>query len=220
MKITCIGIDGAAGSGKDTLADYLVECHGYVKIAFADPMKRFCAHVYGWSRDILWGSSHLRDTPDLRYRRHDGTGEGPEFLTPRYALQQLGTAWGRDCWNPTWLEKLCADVEALRRDPWALSYSQFEGLILRADSFRFDGRIVVPDCRHAFELAGLAERYESVIIRVNRDGAGLDGQPGRHSSETERKVISDEEFRTRFGTVLDNNGSLSDLYAAADRLVG
>jgi hypothetical protein len=38
-RITCIGLAGWARSGKDTIADYLVENHGYIKMSFAAPMK-------------------------------------------------------------------------------------------------------------------------------------------------------------------------------------
>lgn len=34
-----IGLAGYARTGKDTIADYLVEKHGFVRMAFADPMR-------------------------------------------------------------------------------------------------------------------------------------------------------------------------------------
>jgi len=43
-----IGITGKAGSGKDTLAAYFVEHHGYVKYALADPLKQELNHLFGW----------------------------------------------------------------------------------------------------------------------------------------------------------------------------
>lgn len=39
MSTSVIGLTGFAGSGKDTVADILVEEHGYVKLAFADPLR-------------------------------------------------------------------------------------------------------------------------------------------------------------------------------------
>jgi dephospho-CoA kinase len=36
-----IGLSGKAGAGKDTVADYLVRCYKFQRMAFADPMKRF-----------------------------------------------------------------------------------------------------------------------------------------------------------------------------------
>ena len=41
MKI--IGITGRARSGKDTLAEFLVSDHGFVKLSFAAPIRAFVA---------------------------------------------------------------------------------------------------------------------------------------------------------------------------------
>ena len=41
--LSVVAFLGAAGSGKDTAADLLVSEFGFVKIAFADVLKRFCA---------------------------------------------------------------------------------------------------------------------------------------------------------------------------------
>ena len=55
MKL--LGICGKAGSGKDTAAAYLIEKHGFVKLAFADPLKRFAKGVFGFTSEQLWGPS-------------------------------------------------------------------------------------------------------------------------------------------------------------------
>jgi len=94
-----IGITGRAGSGKDTVADILVQKHGFVKIAFADPMKRFCKEVFAFTDEQLWGPSSTRNKPDLRYPKGDGS-----CLIPRHALQQLGTEWGRACYPDVWVD--------------------------------------------------------------------------------------------------------------------
>ena len=43
-----IGITGTAGSGKDTIGQFLVERYGFARIAFADPLKRMAAEI-GWN---------------------------------------------------------------------------------------------------------------------------------------------------------------------------
>lgn len=91
-----IVIAGKAGSGKDTLADYLCAKHGYQKVALADPMKEFCQKLFGWTAEQLWGHSSLRNQEDPRW---DG-------LTPREALQWLGTEWGRKCHPDVWVSYL------------------------------------------------------------------------------------------------------------------
>lgn len=36
----CIGLTGKAGAGKSTVADYLVEAHGFTRLSFAAPLKK------------------------------------------------------------------------------------------------------------------------------------------------------------------------------------
>lgn len=91
-----IVIAGKAGSGKDTLADFLCAHEGYRKISLADPMKEFCAKIFGWDAKRLWGPSHLRNAPDPMW---DG-------LSARHALQRLGTEWGRACHEDVWVRYL------------------------------------------------------------------------------------------------------------------
>jgi len=67
-----IGVAGAAGSGKSTVASVLVEKHGFVEVALADPLKRFCAEVFDWEHDALWGPSEARNVPDQRLPRPRG----------------------------------------------------------------------------------------------------------------------------------------------------
>lgn len=55
-----IGLIGKAGSGKSTVAKYLNK-KGYVEVALADPMKRFCRDVFEFSDEQLWGPSECRN---------------------------------------------------------------------------------------------------------------------------------------------------------------
>lgn len=60
-EFTVLGLLGNAGNGKDLVADWLVKERNFVKIAFADPMKRFVSNAFGIREDVLWGPSEKRD---------------------------------------------------------------------------------------------------------------------------------------------------------------
>jgi len=85
-----IGICGLIGSGKGTVADILVDTHGFEKISFADKLKDGVATIYGWDRDMLEGdtpeSREWRETPDEFWTKETG-----EEITPRLVLQKFGT---------------------------------------------------------------------------------------------------------------------------------
>lgn len=50
-----IGITGRKGSGKDTVANYLVENHGYTRYGFADPLKKGIQQMFGFTDAQMWG---------------------------------------------------------------------------------------------------------------------------------------------------------------------
>lgn len=95
MKHLRIGVCGPAGVGKDTVAKYLCEHHGFIRNAFADPLKRAGQQMFMLNEEQTWG---------------DGLKEVviPYWgLSPRQMFQKLGTEGGRmvfgdDLWLRRW----------------------------------------------------------------------------------------------------------------------
>lgn len=87
MKL--VGISGQAGSGKDTVADYLVSEYGYVKVSLADPIKRFGREVFGFTDTQLWGPSHHRNELDKRFDYYCDLRSGGIRFTPKTKLGAL-----------------------------------------------------------------------------------------------------------------------------------
>ena len=101
-----IGIVGFIGSGKDTVAQMLLDDNG-VKDSFASPLKDMCASIFGWPREMLEGdtveSRDFRNTPDMFWSRKTGISN----FTPRLALQLMGTDVLRDHFHQDiWLNSL------------------------------------------------------------------------------------------------------------------
>ena len=89
------GISGFKGSGKDTVADLLVEKHGFKKISFADKLKDACSTIFEWDREMLTGSTD--ESREWREEVDEWWAErlGVEDFSPRLALQWMGTEAGR-----------------------------------------------------------------------------------------------------------------------------
>jgi len=49
MTVMIVGVSGKAGSGKDSFSDTLVNEYGFVRVAFADPIKQHCKEVHSWN---------------------------------------------------------------------------------------------------------------------------------------------------------------------------
>jgi hypothetical protein len=146
-----IGLSGLAGSGKDAVADELVANCGFFKLALADAMKEACARWFGWSEEQLWGSSHLRNEPDPAWGG----------LTPRHALQTLGTEWGRNLHPDLWVEQVLRITRGSR------------------------DRFVIPDVRFQNEVDAIRNEGGKVIRIVRAGHSGLAGAAGLHSSEAQ-----------------------------------
>lgn len=80
--VRLIGIVGAAGSGKSTVAQYLQTHHGAKRIRLADGLKRMLRCI-GLTDEQVDGREKLQ--PVALLCDH----------TPRHAMQTLGTEWGR-----------------------------------------------------------------------------------------------------------------------------
>jgi len=70
MRHYMIGISGFSGTGKDTIANRLIEQFKAIRIGLADPAKRHMADLYGFTEEQLFGPSEKRNAGDLRYPKH------------------------------------------------------------------------------------------------------------------------------------------------------
>jgi len=142
----------------------------------------------------------------------------PCFLTPRYALQMLGTEWGRHCYPDTWAVMCVRTAQRLLKSKFEnsktpgyhpLYYTAQEG-IWQGQNVRQVNLITVSDVRFRNEMRIIREAGGK-LVRVRRPGAGLKGSTGLHPSEAEQAGIPDAEF----DIVIENNGTLEQFQKQA-----
>jgi len=173
-----LGIVGRSGSGKSTMAGYLVRTKRYTAINLADPLKRFCKEIYGFTDNQLWGPSADRNAPDQRFPREDGS-----FLTPREALQTLGTEWGRACYEDTWVDYCMNASFKILGGQLYDSISGFNSPWIDKIMKKHSEGVVIGDVRFKNEVSKLRESGAK-IIKLNSPWAptltaGVEG----HASE-------------------------------------
>lgn len=128
------------------------------------------------------------------------------FLTPRHALQQLGTEWGRSCYPNVWVDYALRVATRLLADPIKLTYDAQNGItnlmdvqgLVSSEDWKPTQGVVISDVRFKNEVAAI-NAAGGVVIRLLR-GQGLTGEAGQHRSETEMTEIPDNAF----AHVIDN----------------
>jgi len=203
-----IGICGFIGSGKDTAANYLVGWHGFRRDSFAGALKDAVAAVFGWDRELLEGL-----TTEARAWREQVDPWWAErlnmpTLTPRWVLQHWGT-------------EVCR--QGFHDDIWIAALEN--RLRTRA------GYTVISDVRFPNEVASIRNAGGRIIwIRRGADPEWCDTLVEMRQNTT-LGICTDymQQFNvhasewawvgTRFDAVVDNNGSVDELYASLKNLV-
>lgn len=201
-----VGISGFIGSGKDTVADYLVTNYQYKQESFANSLKDAIALVFNWDRTMLAGltneSRNWREQVDKWW----ATRLNIPHLTPRWILQQWGT-------------EVCR--QNFHDDIWIASVENK----IRQSTDNF----VISDVRFPNEILSV-KRMKGITIWVKRGElpnwyqTALDANLGNYDAmdEMERLQIHPSEWSwigSYFDYVIENNSSKEDLYRSIDRIL-
>lgn len=171
-----IGICGLIGSGKDTVADFLVNNYNYKKESFAAALKDAASVVFNWDRNLLEG----RTVEAREWREQVDTWWSKRLniphLTPRFILQNWGTELFRGHFHD---------------DIWIATVEN--KLRLTTDN------IVITDCRFPNEIEAI-RKLGGKIIRIKR---GIDPD-WYHVAEIVNARLVDNSFRENYKILLEN----------------
>jgi len=202
-----IGICGFIGSGKDTVADYLVNFHEFRRESFASTLKDAVSAVFGWDRTLLEGRT--KEAREWREQVDPWWAERLDMptLTPRWVLQYWGT-------------EVCR--KAFHDDIWIAS---LENKLRNSKD-----HVVISDCRFPNEIASI-KNAGGLIVWVRRGElpdwyqyAVAANQLGSNLALNElkmRKIHASETawVGTDFDYEIDNNGTIDDLYQKIQSIV-
>ena len=202
-----IGISGSANCGKDTVANYIVKNYSFVKIAFADKIKRILMDLYDLPYNNLWGPSANRSIHDVRYKLSDSD----EYLTARLGCQVIGDC-GRSLYLNTWVDYTINDIKKLANS-YFYDYEDYKGVFTKYSTFG-KKNVIISDCRYLNEMNRLRNEG-ALLIRIKKDTAGLKDKTAKHSSEANQVQILDSYF----DDIIYNNSTLEDLYKNIDNFM-
>ena len=207
-----IGVCGFINSGKDTIADYLVNIHQFRRESFANTLKDAVAQVFGWDRDMLEGRT--RQSREWRERVDPWWAKRLNMptLTPRWILQYWGTevcrrAFHDDIWIAALENKLRNS-----QDDIVISDCRFPNEI---KSIKAAGGIVVRVIR------GSEPEWYDAAVSANRGPNGNTSWAISRAKLERLQVHASESswVGTKFNAVVDNNSSMDHLFLQINDLV-
>lgn len=208
MNYKLIGITSTKRSGKDTIADYLINNHHFQRYSFADPIKRGIMEMFGFTEEQMWGTAEDKETIDPRWG-----------ISPRRMLQLVGTELfqfeiqkhlkegefpiGREVWVNRFKIWFKEQLESKERE---INFAKAIGHpLLDIDSTI---NIVISDVRFPHEAKAIREMGGDIWRVIRPSNVSEDA----HASEKEQEsIIADQ-------TIM-NDSTLNDLYVRVENTI-
>ena len=184
-----IGINGYAGSGKDTVGEIIKQLQPYERWEikkFAGKLKEVASIILGIPTAMFEHQEFKKKTLPQMWSNHGMP------MTVRDFLQKLGTDGLREGLHPnTWVNALMTD------------YKEQVVNIMNDEGYQLEDRYpnwVITDCRFPNEATAI-KNQGGVIIRINRPGINA---VNAHPSETSLD-------HWHFDYIIDNNEGIIEL---------
>ncbi|ARF11099.1 deoxynucleoside monophosphate kinase [Hokovirus HKV1] len=173
-----IGVAGHYGSGKTTVSEYICKNYDFTRLNFAEPVKEICKTIFNFNDQQLYGN--LKNQIDTKWN-----------ITPRQAMQFIGTEFGRQFIN---------NLIPIQDNLWVTNLEN------KIDK-KTDINIIIDDCRLQNEIE-MIKKKNGIIIKIERDGYIGDS----HVSESYIDSIKGDYL-------IKNNSTLENLYSQIDTII-
>lgn len=179
---------GIKKSGKDTLADHLVNNKGFQKYSFADPIRDICKTVFDWS-DEDFKDREIKETIDSYFG-----------ISPRQAMQWIGT----EAFQYLIGEDFPLFKKTVGRTIWVRKFINWR------EKHPYFKNVVIPDWRFPHEQMELIENINEPIKFVRVENNRIK-EGDVHESEVHIPHLSVD-------VTIHNDGSIEDFYENIDKV--
>jgi hypothetical protein len=191
-----IAICGAKRSGKDVLAQHLVNKYNYERVAFADPLKHAIKSLFNFDNDQvgIGKETGRKDVIDEKWG-----------ITPRAALQFFGTEIMQ--------EKIQELLPDMKRNFFSNTLKNY---ITEKRDINIEQKFVISDLRFLHEYDMLfniskTQKTNIIIIRVVR--------PSNCDATTETHISEREYMKIPYDIVLVNDETIENYIKKFDKII-
>ncbi|MCX7208164.1 MAG: hypothetical protein NT086_19710 [Proteobacteria bacterium] len=194
MTKIIIALTGAAGAGKDTVADYLVHRHNFKKMAFADVLRKEVCDAFSLDESVFTN----RETKEIETSKlmliYCKNVEFISFVNKETGSNE--TSFNYCPRSPRWIMQCWGDFRRAKQPNYFIN-------ALKNNLQATDGNIVISDLRFNNEAVAISGKpYRADIWKITNPRH----QP-RSSHLSEAGI--DQYFIDRW---LDNSGSIQTLH--------
>jgi hypothetical protein len=191
IKTNLIGLVGKKQSGKDTIAQHLIDEYGFVRYAFADPIKEACQVIFGFTNEQCWGKE--KEIIDPYWK-----------ITPRKVFQLFGTELFQ-----FELPKYAPELADIGRTFWAYRFIRwYEQQLEKSPEIK----VVITDVRFPFE-ADIINSLGGTLVRITRPEQVHNDS---HASEVEMDNIQCRHHIMNDGTIDDLKAKMDTFFVQLD----
>lgn len=204
-----IGICGFQSSGKDTIADYLIKEHNFIRLSFASVLKDVISIMFDWPRDKLEGLT--KEDRIWREEVDEWWSKRLEIphLTPRYIMQYIGTdLFKKHFHTDIWVKIIENKINKLQNNLQNNLQNKLQN-------------IIISDCRFENEInmiIGLGGK----IINVYRNTPSwfYKYRQGEYPEESKRLHNSEKDWiRCHKDYDIENDGTIEQLCQRVSELI-